>query len=105
MECEEKEEICGSKRKSYYKTDRDATAMALKADYYSGLGSNMHAAYNVQLLVIMGYVFSYHVSQERTDINVFTDVIDRFARLYGCFPKRICADAGYGSLDNYRYLD
>ena len=105
MEYEEKEEICGPKRKSYYKTDRDATAMALKADYYSGLGSNMHAAYNVQLLVIMGYVFSYHVSQERTDINVFVDVIDRFARLYGCFPKRICADAGYGSLDNYRYLD
>lgn len=105
MEYEEKEEICGPKRKSYYKTDHDATAMALKADYYSGLGSNMHAAYNVQLLVIMGYVFSYHVSQERTDINVFIDVIDRFARLYGCFPKRICADAGYGSLDNYRYLD
>lgn len=105
MEYEEKEEICGPNRKSYYKTDHDSTVMALKADYYSGLGSNMHAAYNVQLLVIMGYVFSYHVSQERTDINVFIDVIDRFARLYSFFPKRICADAGYGSLDNYRYLD
>ena len=77
MEYEEKEEICGPNRKSYYKTDHAATAMALKADYYSGLGSNMHAAYNVQLLVIMGYIFSYHVSQERTDINVFIDVIDR----------------------------
>ena len=43
MEYEEKEEICGPKRESYYKTGRDATAMALKADYYSGLGSNMHA--------------------------------------------------------------
>lgn len=105
MEYEEKEEICGPNRKSYYKTDKDATAMALKADYYSGLGSNMHAAYNVQLLVIMGYIFSYHVSQERTDINVFIDVIDRFLRLYGYFPTRICADAGYGSLKNYRYLE
>ncbi len=105
MEYEEKEEICGPGRKSYYKTDKDATAMALKADYYSGLGSNMHAAYNVQLLVIRGFVFSYHASQERADIDVFTDVIDRFHRLYGRFPKRICADAGYGSLRNYRYLD
>ena len=105
MEYEEKEEICGPNRKSYYKTDHDATAMALKADYYSGLGSNMHAAYNIQLLVIMGYIFSYHISQERTDINVFIDVIDRFFRLYSYFPKRICADAGYGSLDNYRYLE
>ena len=44
-EYEEKERICGPDRNSYYKTDHDATAMCLKADYYSGLGSNMHAAY------------------------------------------------------------
>ena len=104
LEYEEKEEIIGPDRKSFYKTDKDATAMALKADYYSGLGSNMHAAYNVQILVMRGLVFSYYVSQSRTDINDFIDVIDKFARFYGFFPKRICADAGYGSLDNYRYL-
>lgn len=104
LEYEEKEEIVGPNRKSYYKTDRDATAMALKADYYSGLGSNMHAAYNVQILVMRGLVFSYYVSQSRTDIYDFIDVIDKFAKFYGFFPKRICADAGYGSLDNYRYL-
>ena len=78
--------------------------MALKADYYSGLGSNMHAAYNVQLLVVKGYIFSYDISQERADINVFIPTINRFLRLYGYFPKRICADAGYGSLNNYRFL-
>ena len=105
MEYEEKEEICGPNRKSYYKTDKDATAMALKADYYAGLGTHMHAAYNIQLLVIKGFVFSYHVTQERTDINVFPDVLNRFLRLYGYFPRRVCADAGYGSLKNYRYLD
>ena len=31
LEYEEKEEICGPNRKSYYKTDHDATAMCLKA--------------------------------------------------------------------------
>ena len=105
LEYEEKEERIGPNRKSCYKTDRDATAMALKADYYSGLGSNMHAAYNVQILVMKGLVFSYYVSQSRTDINDFIDVIDAFAKSYGIWPKRICADAGYGSLDNYRYLE
>jgi len=105
LEYEEKEEIIGPDRKSFYKTDKDATAMALKADYYSGLGSNMHAAYNVQILVIKGLVFSYYASQSRTDINDFIDVIDKFSTFYGFWPKRICADAGYGSLENYRYLD
>ena len=105
LEYEEKEEIIGPNRKSYYKTDKDATAMALKADYYSGLGSNMHAAYNVQILAMKGLVFSFYVSQSRTDINDFIDVIDVFAKFYGFWPKRICADAGYGSLDNYRYLE
>ena len=38
--------ICGTGRRSYYKTDHDATAMCLKEDYYSGLGSSMHAGYN-----------------------------------------------------------
>lgn len=105
LEYEEKEEIIGPNRKSYYKTDKDATAMALKTDYYSGLGSNMHAAYNVQILVMKGLVFSYYVSQSRTDINDFIDVINIFSKYYGFWPKRICADAGYGSLDNYRYLE
>lgn len=105
LEYEEKEEKIGPNRKSFYKTDKDATAMALKADYYSGLGSNMHAAYNVQILVMKGLVFSYYASQSRSDINDFIDVIDKFSSFYGFWPKRICADAGYGSLENYRYLD
>ena len=104
LEYEEKEEICGPNRKSYYKTDHDATAMCLKADYYSGLGTNMHAAYNVQALVIKGFVFSYHVSQARTDYSEFIPVLEKFHRNYGAFPKRVCADAGYGILRNYAFL-
>jgi len=104
LEYEEKETIIGPNRMSYYKTDKDATAMALKADYYAKLGSHMHAAYNVQILVIQGLIFSYLVSQSRDDMNLFIDVMDKFHRSYKVYPKRICADAGYGSLENYRYL-
>lgn len=103
LEYEEKEEICGE-RNSYYKTDKDATAMCLKEDYYSGLGSNMHAGYNVQILVSKGLILDYYVGQERNDFYEFIPTLDSFYANYGFYPKRICADAGYGSLLNYRYL-
>lgn len=103
LEYEEKKEIC-SKRNSYYKTDKDATAMCLKEDYYSGLGSNMHAGYNVQILVSKGIILDYYVGQERNDYNEFVPTLNSFYKNYGFYPRRLCADAGYGSLLNYRYL-
>ena len=103
LEYEEKEEICGE-RNSYYKTDKDATAMCLKEDYYSGLGSNMHAGYNVQIIVSKGLILDYYVGQERNDYYEFIPTLESFYANYGFYPKRICADAGYGSLINYRYL-
>ena len=105
LEYEEKERICGDGRKSYYKTDHDATAMCLKSDYYSGLGSNLHAAYNVQATVARGIVVSYYVSQSRTDINDFIPTIEKLYGFYGKYPLNVCADSGYGSLENYRYLE
>lgn len=105
LEYEEKERICGPNRNSYYKTDNDATAMCLKEDYYSGLGSNMHAGYNAQISVINGLITTYLVTQSRTDINDFTPLLDIHYKFYGSYPKKLCADSGYGSLTNYKYLD
>lgn len=105
LEYEEKERICGPNRNSYYKTDKDSTAMCLKEDYYSGLGSNMHAAYNTQIMVANGLVTAYLVTQSRSDINDFIPLLDVFYSFYGKYPKAICADSGYGSLENYNYLD
>lgn len=105
LEYEEKERICGPDRNSYYKTDHDATAMTLKSDYYSGLGSNMHAAYNSQLLVAKGVICTYYISQSRSDMNDFIPILKRFNEYYGYYPIRVCADAGYGCLDNYRFLN
>lgn len=104
LEYESKEEICGNNRNSYFKTDKDATAMCLKSDYYSGLGTNMHAAYNVQILVIKGLVFSYYISQSRIDFDDFIKVLTIFYEYYNTFPKNVCADAGYGILKNYKFL-
>lgn len=96
--------ICGENRNSYYKTDRDATAMNLKEDYYSGAGSNMHAAYNVQLAVCQGIIVGYYVSRDRNDTKTFPIFVNKLYSLWGRYPKNICADAGYGSHENYRYV-
>lgn len=103
LEYEEKERICGPNRNSYYKTDHDATAMCLKQDYYSGLGSNMHPAYQVQLCVTSGIIVSFYISQDRTDIYTFIPAVEKLHDMYGGYPKRICADSGYGCLENYQY--
>ena len=105
LEYEEKEHICGPGRNSYYRTDHDATAMCLKQDYYSGLGSNMHAAYQVQLVISSGIISSYYVSQDRTDIYTFVPTMERFHGMYGFLPSKVCADSGYGCLENYRYCE
>jgi len=78
LEYEEKEEICGPARNSYFKTDPAATAMCLKADYYSGLGSDMHAAYNIQILVSKGLIIDYMASQEVSDFYTFIPFLDQF---------------------------
>ena len=101
---EEQESICGPNRNSYFKTDHDATAMCLKEDFYSGLGSNMHAAYNIQIAVSKGIILNYGIFQNRSDINTFIPFLEQFNELYGHYPVNICADAGYGSLDNYAFV-
>ena len=105
LEYEETEMICGPDRKSYYKTDRDATAMALKTDYYSGHGSNLHAAYNVQFLVSAGFIMYYGVFHDRTDYYTMIPLLEGYRRCYGCFPENLCADSGYGIYANYRFLE
>lgn len=104
LDYEEKDSICGPNRNSYYKTDHDATAMCLKEDYYSGLGSNTHAAYNFQIIVSKGLILSFYVSQDRTDQYTLIPSLLKFYQFYDFFPKRLCGDAGYGSLKNYTFL-
>ena len=78
--------------------------MCLKADYYSGLGSNMHAAYSLQIVVSKGLILDYLVSQDRADSKTFIPLLDNYHADYGSFPEKLCADSGHGSLDNYRYM-
>lgn len=104
LDYQEKEEICGPDRNSYYKTDHDATAMALKTDYYSGHGSNMHAAYNVQFMSAAGIITIFGVYQHRTDYYTLIPLLEKYKECYHSVPVNLCADSGYGVHINYKYI-
>lgn len=61
--------------------------MCLKEDYYSALGSNMHAAYCTQRLVSNGFV----VFQDRTDIRTLQPTFKTIQEMYGGHPKRLAS--------------
>ncbi len=104
VEYEEKERICGENRNSYYKTDKDATAMMLKEDYYSKLSNDFHAGYNIQVMVSCLLIVMYGVFQDRSDYYTFIPMINLYHKHYNEYPKNICADSGYGIYTNYIFL-
>ena len=56
--------------------------MCLKEDYYSGLGSNMHAGYNTQIGVINGLITTYLITQSRHDSDYFIFFLDKLFKFY-----------------------
>lgn len=104
LEYEEKENICGENRNSYFKTDKDATAMVLKEDYYSKLSHDFHAGYNIQVMVSSLLILMYGVFQDRSDHYTFIPMNEKFKKYYEFYPKNECADAGYGIYNNYKYI-
>lgn len=104
LEYEEKERICGDNRNSYFKTDKDATAMVLKEDYYSKLSHDFHAGYNIQVMVSSGLITMYGIFQDRSDHYTFIPMNDLYFKYYKEYPLNECADSGYGIYINYRYM-
>lgn len=104
VDYEEIIEICGPNRNSYYTSDKDATAMSLKTDYYSGHGSNFHAAYNVQFGENYGLIMNYGCYQNRADYYTLIPFLNRYFLMYGRYPTSIVADSGYGIEVNYKFM-
>ena len=97
----EKIEICGE-RNSYSKTDKDATFMHLKEDYYGGTNL-FHAAYNIQIMVSDEYITHAGIFDTPGDTTTFIPMMNSYKETYGELPLKPAADAGYGSYDNYMY--
>lgn len=86
-------------RNSYSKTDTDATFMRMKDDHM--MNGQLKAGYNIQIGTENQFVLHYDIFPNPTDTRTLQPFIQSFPHL----PKRIVADAGYGSEENLSYLD
>ncbi len=99
---EEQEAILGD-RNSYSKTDPDATFMRMKEDHIGN--SQLKPGYNVQIGTENQFILGYSVHQRPTDTRCFIPHLERTQTLLGTLPPTVIADAGYGSEENYAYLE
>ena len=91
------------KRKSYSKTDHDATFMRLKEDHMKN--GQLKPAYNVQIGVESEYIIGLGLFPNPTDTTTLPPFLDRVREKSGHKIQNIVADAGYASEENYTYLE
>ena len=96
-------EIMGERRNSYSKTDPDATFMRMKEDHMRN--GQLKPAYNVQIAVNSEYITGIEVFSNRTDYGTMEPFLRQLKKKHGKKYKKVTADAGYESLDNYLYLE
>lgn len=99
---QEQEKILG-KRGSYSKTDTDATFMRMKEDHMKN--GQLKAAYNWQISTNDQFIVNYTLHQTPGDTTTLQEHLDEHKHCYGESPLEATADAGYGSEENYQYLE
>jgi transposase len=90
-------------RNSYSKTDHDATFMGMKEDPMRN--HQLKAAYNVQVGSENQFILGWSVHQRPTDTSCLVAHLQRLKKSLGTLPATVVADAGYGSEENYEFLD
>jgi hypothetical protein len=91
-------------RKSYSKTDTDATFMRMKEDHMKN--GQLKPGYNVQIGTEEQFITGYSIHQKPGDTTTLKGHVEQVKeRMGGKVPKNIITDAGYGSEENYEYLE
>lgn len=90
-------------RNSYSKTDPDATFMRMKEDHMKN--GQLKPAYNLQLSTENNFITNYTIHQRPGDTATYKQHLDSYNEKYGHYPDVAVADAGYGSAENYEFLE
>lgn len=61
--------------------------------------------YNVQTSTENQTIIHYTLHQNTNDLHTLKPHLDSYEHLYGKLPEVLTADAGYGSEENYDYLE
>ena len=91
------------KRKSYSKTDIDATFMRMKEDYMKN--GQLKPGYNVQIAVESEYIVGLGLFHNPTDTTTLIPFMERMKSRSNRQIKNLIADAGYASEENFTYLE
>ena len=94
--------LCGE-RNSFSKTDIDATFMRMKEDHMGN--GQLKPAYNLQFGVDSEYVVWAMVGPQPTDTTTLKPFLDEVRQHIGHTYRKIIADSGYESEENYVYLE
>ncbi|MDI6804997.1 MAG: IS1182 family transposase, partial [Bacteroidota bacterium] len=94
---EEQERLLGG-RKSYSKTDTDATFFRMKND-------QLLPAYNVMIGTENQFIVNYSIHQKASEADQFIRHFTKLTRTTGLIPEDVIGDAAYGSEENYAFLE
>ena len=90
-------------RNSYSKTDPDATFMRMKEDAMNN--GQTKPGYNLQIATENQFITNFALYPNPTDTLTFIPFEEMFFSRYSRFAKTAVADSGYGSEENYRFMD
>ena len=90
-------------RNSFSKTDHDATFMRMKEDHMRN--GQLKPGYNIQMGTQKQFILGYSLHRRPGDTSCLKEHLEKFKGWLGTLPKNLVADAGYGSEENYSYLE
>ena len=90
-------------RNSYSKTDPDATFMRMKEDAMNN--GQTKPGYNLQIATENQFITDFGFFHNPTDTLTMIPFLSSFSDRYGHYAKETCADSGYGSEENYSFME
>lgn len=90
-------------RNSMSKTDPDATFMPMKDDHMQN--GQLKPGYNLQDPSNNQFIVNYTLAQTTADTTTLINHLEEHQESFNEHPEILTADAGYGSEQNYTYLE
>lgn len=90
-------------RNSYSKTDPDATFIRMKEDAMNN--GQTKPRYNLQIVTENQFITNFAFFPNPTDTLTLIPFFHSFWGRYNKLPSTAVADSGYGSEENYRFMD
>lgn len=90
-------------RNSYNKTDESATFMRMKEDHMKN--GQLKPAYNIQISTENQFITNLGIFQSPGDTCTLSPLLEDFETHYHKQSKKLVADSGYGSQQNYEFME